>query len=139
MSAAQPAPTIEHMKKIASRWFDEVWNHGRRETIYELFPAGAVIHDGSRDIVGPDEFVKFYEALHDRFSHFNIVPILSFAEGNLVCQHWVATFSDKASGKPVKITGTSVVRIENGVFAEGWQNWDALGVETQLADSAASA
>ena len=139
MSAAQPAPTTDHLKKIALRWFDEVWNHGKRETIFELFPAGSVIHDGSQDIVGPEEFVKFYDALHDRFTYFNIVPTIIFAEGNLVCEHWIATFTDKASGKPVKITGTSIVRIENGVFAECWQNWDAAGVEAQINTAAASA
>jgi predicted SnoaL-like aldol condensation-catalyzing enzyme len=139
MSATQPTPTAEHLKKIANRWFDEVWNHGRRETIFELFPAGSVIHDGSQNIVGPEDFVKFYESLHERFSNFNIVPAITFAEGNLVCQHWIATFTDKASGKPVKVTGTSIVRIENGHFAEAWQNWDALGVETQIAATTTAA
>jgi len=34
--------------------------------------------------------------------------------------------------KALQLTGTSVVRIENGRFAEAWQNWDAAHLYAQL-------
>jgi hypothetical protein len=40
-SAAQPLSTSEQNKQLVLRWFDEVWNQGRRETIFELFPEGS--------------------------------------------------------------------------------------------------
>ena len=43
-----------------------------------------------------------------------------------------------ATQKPLQLTGTSVVRVENGRFAEGWQNWDAAHVDAQLSGRATS-
>jgi len=34
--------------------------------------------------------------------------------------------------KPLQLTGTAIVRLENGRFAEGWQNWDAAHLYAQL-------
>lgn len=132
MPAAQPVSTLEQNKQMVIRWFEEVWNEGRRQTIFELFHADGVIHDGSAEYRGPDEFCKFYDGLRAEFSDFRINPVVSLAEGNLVCLHWTATFHQKATGKPLQIGGTSIVRIENGVFAEAWQNWDAAGLASQL-------
>jgi predicted SnoaL-like aldol condensation-catalyzing enzyme len=132
MSAAQSISSEANAKQLVNRWFEEVWNQGRRETIFELFPAGRVIHDGSIDITGPEEFIRFYDSLHAQFSDFRMTPVVCFADGDLVCLRWSAAFREKASGKPLHITGTSIVRVENGAFAEAWQNWDAAGVEAQL-------
>jgi predicted SnoaL-like aldol condensation-catalyzing enzyme len=132
MSAAQPISSEATAKQLVNRWFEEVWNQGRREPIFELFPAGRVIHDGSNDITGPEEFIRFYDSLLAQFSDFQIKPVVCFADDDLVCLRWSAAFRDKASGKSVHTTGTSVVRVENGAFAEAWQNWDAAGVESQL-------
>jgi predicted ester cyclase len=52
---------------------------------------------------------------------------------------WKAVFKEKASGRPVQITGMSMVRQKNGKFVEAWQNWDAAGVEAQLNARAVSA
>ena len=46
--------------------------------------------------------------------------------------HWSVDCVYAASGKPVHLTGMSIVRIENGQFVEAWQNWDAAGVEAQV-------
>jgi hypothetical protein len=37
-----------------------------------------------------------------------------------------------ATQKALRLTGISVVRIENGRFAEAWQNWDAAHLYAQL-------
>jgi hypothetical protein len=42
----------EANKALAKRWFEEVWNHGRRETIRELLAPDAVIQDGEAAKVG---------------------------------------------------------------------------------------
>jgi hypothetical protein len=36
----------EANKALAKRWFEEVWNEGRSETIRELLAAEAVIQEG---------------------------------------------------------------------------------------------
>lgn len=131
-SASQPLTVLEQNKALVTRWFEEVWNQGRRETIFEMFPEGGVIHDGPQQFRGPQEFARFYDALHREFSGFQITPIISLAEADRVCLHWSCSAVHKATGKRTEITGTSVARIEDGRIVEAWQNWDAAYLYTQI-------
>ena len=131
-SATHSLSPLEHNKQLAMRWFEEVWNQGRRETIAELFAENGVIHDGAEEIRGPAEFTRFYDALRARFSDFDIQPVVSLAEDDRVCLHWASRMTDRQTGKKLHVTGISVVRIENGKFVEAWQNWDKAHLATQL-------
>ena len=132
-SASQPLTATEQNKLLVIRWFDEVWNHGRRETIFELMLESAILHDGAEQYRGPEEFARFHDSLRSQFSNFKITPIISLAEGDHACVHWSCSMIHAASQKALQLTGTSVVRIENGRFAEAWQNWDAAYLNAQLA------
>jgi predicted SnoaL-like aldol condensation-catalyzing enzyme len=132
MSYANAPSSLQGNKAVVIRWFDEVWNQGRRETIRELFAAQGVLHDGAITYQGPEEFTRFYDKLRAEFSKFSLRPIVSLAEGDLACVHWTVECVHTASGTPVRLTGTSVVRISNGQFVEAWQNWDAAGLAAQL-------
>jgi predicted SnoaL-like aldol condensation-catalyzing enzyme len=131
-AAAQPPSPLELNKSLVIRWFEEVWNQGRRETISELLAENGVVHDGAQTYRGPEEFSRFYDALRSQFSDFQVTPTLSLAEDDRACVHWSASFTHTATGKRVHVTGTSVVRIESGRFIEAWQNWDAAHLFTQL-------
>ncbi len=37
-----------------------------------------------------------------------------------------------ATGKPVKMTGMTMVRISNGQVVRAWDNWDQSGMMRQL-------
>lgn len=132
MSASQQQTISEQNKSLVLRWFEEVWNQGRREAIKELFAPGGVLHDGSTTYRGPEEFTRFYDTLRLEFSEFRIAPIVSLSEGDLACMHWSVNCKHTASSKPVHLTGTSIVRIKDGQFIEAWQNWDAAGVAKQV-------
>lgn len=134
MSTANAPSSLERNKALVIRWFDELWNQGHRETIQKLFAAEGVLHDGARTYNGPEEFATFYDKLSAEFSNFSIRPIVSVAEGDFVCIHWSASCVHRASGKPIRLTGTSVVRVSDGQFVEAWQNWDAAGLAAQLQD-----
>lgn len=131
-SASQPLTTLEQNKMLVHRWFEEVWNQSRRETIFELLTEDGVLHDGPRDIRGSGEFARFHDALRSQFSDFHFTPIVTLAEDERVCVHWSCSMTHTSTRKPLHLSGTSVVRIENGRFAEGWQNWDAAHLYTQL-------
>jgi predicted SnoaL-like aldol condensation-catalyzing enzyme len=133
MSSGTAQSTSETNKALVIRWFDEVWNQGRRETIKELFAADGVLHDATAIYRGPEEFSRFYDGLRAQFSKFSIRPITSLAEADLACVHWSAEFVHNASSKLVRLTGTTIVRVHNGQFVEAWQNWDAAGLSAQLA------
>jgi predicted SnoaL-like aldol condensation-catalyzing enzyme len=124
--------TLDQNKHLVMRWFEEVWNKGRRDTIAQMMAPDGVIYDGAITIHGPAEFEKFYDRLRAQFSNFKISPVLALAEGDLACVHWFAEFKHNASDKMAHITGTSIVRIKDGRFAEAWQNWDAAAMAAQI-------
>ena len=132
MSTPQAQTTTEQNKRIILRWFEEVWNQGRRETIAELYAQDGILHDGAAIYHGREAFYTFHDKLRSQFSKFQVNPIISLAEGDLVCLHWSAEFCHNPSDKTLKITGTSVVRIKDGRFVEAWQNWDQADLAAQL-------
>ena len=60
----------EANKALAKRWFEEVWNEGRRETIRELLAPEAVIQEGNDASVGPEGFTRSSTVCKRRFRIF---------------------------------------------------------------------
>ena len=144
----------ETLDTLIRRWFEEVWNQGREQTIGELVATGAKIHglatpDG-RPISGPGEFTPFYRQFRRAFPDIQIRVVRTVTEGDLVAAHCrvTATHSSDAlgvpaSGQPVDFSGMCMVRVANGQFVEGWNFFDFLtcyqqmGLLPQLGPSAA--
>jgi predicted SnoaL-like aldol condensation-catalyzing enzyme len=132
VSADPPPPTPEQNRALLLRFFDEVWTEGRRESIKELFAKTGVLHDGANHDRGPAEFTHFYDIMRAQFSEFSFKPIVSLGEGELVCVHWSCRCVHVFARTPVSITGISIARIKDGQTTEGWQNWDAASMTTQV-------
>jgi steroid delta-isomerase-like uncharacterized protein len=129
----------EQERSLGTRWFDQVWNQQRREAIAEMLAPTAVLHDGSSESTGPEGFHPFFERIHGSFSDIRTTVHDTVAEGDKVCFRWSfdGTHSgDKlgfpATGRRVHVTGVAIIRCENGMITEGWQNWDMLGMLEQL-------
>ena len=122
-------------KEFAARWFEEVWNQSRREAIDEMFPEDCVLHDGSSEYRGPDEFKHFYDALRSQLSDVRVTPLEAFSEGDMVCMRWSSTATHTATGKPLQVTGISILRFKDGRFVEAWQNWDQYSLHQQLQEA----
>ena len=127
---------------LMRRWFDEVWNKGRVETIHELMAPDAIgIGQGGSDatIHGPQEFQAFAERLRGAFPDIHVTVEDAFEADGKVAVRWSATMTHQGSelgippsGKTVHITGISIVRLVNGQITAGWDNWDQLGMMQQI-------
>jgi ketosteroid isomerase-like protein len=126
----------EAQKKFAARWFEEVWNQSRREAIDEMFPEDGVLHDGRNEYRGPAEFKRFYDALRAQLSDVRVTPLETISEGDMLCMRWSSTAKHSSTGKPLEITGISILRFKDGRLVEAWQNWDQHGFLQQLEDAA---
>jgi len=132
----------EQNLSLVRRWFDEVWNHGRHETIHELMSPDAIgIGQGGAEaaIHGPGEFQAFVERLRAAFPDMSVNVEDAFGAGDKVAVRWSATMTHQggdlgipASGKRVHITGISILRIVDGQIVAGWDNWDELGMMRQI-------
>lgn len=126
-------------KDLVKRWFEEVWNKKRRAAIAEMLAPDAVIYESGEAIRGPEGFYPFFDRMHATFSDMQISFHDVIAEGDRVCLRWSATMRHTgdglglpSTGKALHTTGMSFVRIANGKFIEGWQNWDMLGLIQQI-------
>ncbi|MEA2206686.1 MAG: hypothetical protein QOE77_3462 [Blastocatellia bacterium] len=63
-------------KTLIQRWFEEVWNQGRVETIEELLAEECVIHglaDASgKELRGPAEFRAFHAQFREAFPEMTV-------------------------------------------------------------------
>lgn len=127
---------------LIRRWFEEVWNQGREETIGALCAKQAVghgqTHDGS-DIVGPDHFKQFWLAFRSGFSSIHVKIHQTIEEGEMAMARWTITMKHTGpflgltpTGKQISAKGMSVQRFVDGKIVEAWDNWDQLGVMVQL-------
>jgi steroid delta-isomerase-like uncharacterized protein len=119
-------------RQVAARWFNEVWNEGRRETIDKLLAPDCVIHNAGEDIVGPDGFKRFFDNIQNTFSEVRVNPQFSISEGEYVVVRWVSTGKHKDTKRNVEITGMSLMRFRDGRAVEAWQNWDLHGMMQQI-------
>ena len=126
-------------KELAKRFFEEVWNKSRRGAIAELLAPNAVIYESGEAIRGPEGFYPFFDRMQATFSDIHISFNDVMADGDKVCLRWSAEMRHTGNGlgvpptgKILHTTGITIVRIANGQFLEGWQNWDMLGLMQQM-------
>jgi steroid delta-isomerase-like uncharacterized protein len=128
---------------LVIRWFDEIWNQGRLETVDELLTPESILHEGDLISKGPEEFRQFYHRMHSAFSEIRVTTEAVVCQGDLACVRWSVSMRHSgdglgmpATGKVVRATGMGMIRIENGKFVEAWQNWDMLGIMQQIEEQA---
>jgi predicted ester cyclase len=78
---------------LVKRWFKEVWNEGRTDTVRELLAPRILgvgqVEDGSM-ITTPEEFLVFQARLRAAFSNFEVTIEDAFAAGDKVAARWVS-------------------------------------------------
>ena len=139
----------QHNKAIVGRWFTEFWGNPWNPTIVDELAASDILLQYSLHAPrrGPADVKAFMIAFREAF------PDLSFAgaadliaEGDYVVGRWVGggthtgpAFSDflegslrAASGRKMRFTGTTVLRVENGKIAEEIGLDDGVTALTQL-------
>jgi limonene-1,2-epoxide hydrolase len=74
------------IERLARRWFQEVWNEGRRDAIAEMLAPDAVIHDSGTDSApGPEGFYPFFDRMSAALSELHVTVNDSFADGDRAC------------------------------------------------------
>lgn len=128
--------------QLMQRWFQEVWNEGRTQTVYDLLSPNSVARGQTgpeAEIHGPAEFVQFVERIRAAFPDINLTIEEAIGARDKVVVRWLGIMTHSgdglgipATGKQVRITGISIARILNGQIVEGWDNWDQLAMWEQL-------
>lgn len=133
---------IEHNKAQAKKWILEGWNQNRnKEVVVDIFAqdwkdGNPTFPDQPSGIEGAMYYVKVYRQVFPDIQ-FTLTHII--AEEDYVTFRFTATATHEGefmgiapTHKRVKISGIVIHRIENGKFAESWNEIDLLGVQMQL-------
>jgi predicted ester cyclase len=132
----------EQEKRVAERFFEEVWNQGRIELLPELTVPGTIHDPLLGEIEGAQGTELFVTGFRTAFPdlRFKIEHIV--AEAPFVTVHWTVTgthtgplMSIQATGKYGAIAGMTLLRFEGAKIAESWVARDDLKM-FQLMDMA---
>jgi predicted ester cyclase len=128
--------SLEKNKAIARRYQEEVWGKGDLALIDELVAADFVDHSLPAGMdprfAGAKRAVKgALDAFPD--GQWTVEDLI--AEGDKVVIRWKmqATHEHEfrgiaPAGKPVTVTGITILRIAGGKIVERWVNWDSLAL-----------
>ena len=133
----------EQNKALVQRWFEEVWNQGKSETIDELLAQDGVIH-GLVDVTGQpvrgiEAFHEFHNQFRGAFSDLQVSVDDMVAEGDRVVarcgvrgKHTGESLGFAATNAPIQFEGIAIVRIKDGKIVEAWNQFDFLEMNKQL-------
>ena len=133
----------EENKALLRRWFEEVWNKGRAETIDELFAEGGVANgledESGQPLRGPAGFRPFFERFRSAFPDIQVSIEEMIAERDLVAARCLVrgryqsnSLGFAATSQPVEFTGIAIVRVSDGQIVEAWNNFDFMSMFRQL-------
>lgn len=132
-------------KAIVHRMFEELWNEGDMTFVDEMFSPEYAGHDPTdfnpetREAHGHDDVKTFVGMVRAAVPdiHFTVDDVI--AEGDKVIARWTARGTHTrdlpgipATGRRATVAGITIYRIVDGRIAEGWQNWDTVGMMQQL-------
>ena len=114
---------------VVRRWFEEVWNQRRVETIQELMTGDSICYTDDGPMRGPDEFLtRQYHPFLAAFPELRIDVEDVIAQGDQVVARWSATAEHRGNGLGFRATQESVsfrgitwVQVRDGKMMEGWQ------------------
>ena len=132
--------TSEQNKSVYRRFIQEVFNEGRSDALDALVSPSYVLHDAPPGAPsGPQAVAEVARMFRSAFPDLTITIDELVAEGDKVCArattrgtHRGTIFGIAATGRPVTMTGLTMVRIVDGRLVESWVKNDVAGLMRQL-------
>lgn len=134
--------SVEENIVLMRRWFREVWNEGKTQTIYDLMAEDGIAVGQDQpgiELRGPRQFESFVNRIRGAFPDQKIKIEDVFGAADKVVIRWSAEMTHKGdqlgippTNRAVKATGISIAQIKNGKIIQGWDNWDQLALMQQL-------
>ncbi len=122
-------PTILH------RWFDEVWNQQRTDTI-DAMMTDATLHygltgPGGGPISGIENFKQFHAAFRTAFPDIRVTLHDVVVDGNKIAARYTVNATHRGflndmppTDAEVEFTGGGICTVEDGKFVEVWNEID---------------
>lgn len=128
-------------KEIAHRFMDECWNLGKMESLHELVAHDCRLHDPVFPALteGAENLARHIAMCRNGFPDMYFTIDDTIAERNEVVLHWTARGTHRGeylgmmpTNRHAEVCGTSILRMENGMIAEMWADWNLMSLMNQL-------
>lgn len=129
------------LKQIAKGYVQTIWNEGRVDRLEDFVDPGFIDHESTfpfsvRGIEGLRRVVVYFRTVFPDV-HWTIEDIV--AEDTKVVLRFTARGTHRGpilglvgSGRRITVTGSMILRIDEGRIAEAWSHWDTLGLLQQI-------
>lgn len=128
------------LKKIASDFFEQIWNQGDESAIDRFIAEDAAGNDPQFGI-GRESFRKQWRGWRAAFPDvsFEIQELIADSETDTVVTRWVLTgthlgefWGAPASGNRINVDGVSIDRVKDGMVVSGFDAWDSIVLRKQI-------
>jgi steroid delta-isomerase-like uncharacterized protein len=117
---------------LARRWFEEVWNVRREETVRELMAPVVEGHmEGGLEVRAPEDFLAARAGLLEAIPDFRVAVEAVIAQGDDVAVRWSASGTHRgeslgfpASNRPAAFRGITWLTFRDGRIVGGWDAWN---------------
>jgi predicted ester cyclase len=117
---------------LTYRWFQEVWNNGRKAAIDELLDANGVVHGiEGINVPGPEGFKVFYDSFKHQFPQVHVEVEDTVSEGGYETSRCLVTATN-ANNQTVTFSGMTFMQVRDNKIVEAWNNFDFLSMYQQL-------
>jgi predicted ester cyclase len=125
---------------LARRWFEEVWNQKRDDTMDEMLsPTCAGLMEGKGEIESAEAFKAARARLLAAFPDLCLTVEDTVAEGDKVVVRWVACathcgadLGPAPTGCRCDFRGMTWLEFRDGKVVRGWDSWDIGGLLQRL-------
>jgi len=121
----------ETNSQLARRWFDDVWNRRKEETVKELLHPDIVGQMEGRTVSSPDEFLEARREMLTALPDLRVEIQGVVGEGDEVAVRWDATATGPTG--PVSFRGVTWLVFEGGRIVRGWDSWNQALLMQQIA------
>ena len=125
---------------VVRRWFKEVWDEGREDSIDSLMaPYGVAYGLPGGPIHGPTAFKPLFRMFRDALGDLSIEVVRTVCDADVVAAHCHVTGRHSGGGfgagptdQPVDFWGVALIRIEDAKIVEAWNCFDLLCMYQQI-------
>lgn len=123
------------------RFFEDMLGKANWGLADDILAADIVMHHPSspQPVAGAKNVVGFLSAFREGFPDMTMQVEFTFGDGEMVAVRWkmsgthtATLFGIPPSGKPVNVTGISLLRFYEGKVVEDWVSEDSLGLMQQI-------
>jgi hypothetical protein len=116
-------------ESVLAQWFRRAWNEKDESVIDDLGHSEVISHGLSGDIVGKENWrTQFYRPMWQSFDKVDVEVLDEVISGDKIFARLKAELVPKGQSESIQMTGTCLVRLQDGKMAEAWDHWDFLGL-----------